>query len=121
MIQQGLLLLLSLSSSALYAARADVIDATVDCARNCTFHVTVSHADSGWDHYANQWQIVAADGTILATRVLNHPHETEQPFTRSLSGVKIPPHVQSVTIRAGDLLHGFGGREIQLTLPAQAD
>ena len=70
MIQQGLLLLLWLSSSALYAAKADVIDATVSCNRSCTFHVTVRHADSGWDHYANQWQIVAADGAILATRVL---------------------------------------------------
>jgi hypothetical protein len=121
MIQQGVLLLLSLTSTALYAAKADVIDATVSCNPGCTFHVTVRHADSGWDHYANQWQIVAADGTILATRVLYHPHQTEQPFTRSLSGVKIPSHVQTVTIRAGDLVHGFGGREIQLQLPSAAN
>jgi hypothetical protein len=123
MIRNASLLILVLSTPVLYAGKADVLDATVNCdrSRSCSFQVTVQHADSGWDHYANQWQLLSEDGAILGTRVLYHPHETEQPFTRSLSGVKIPAHVQSVTIRAGDLVHGFGGREIQMQLPPIVD
>ena len=33
-------------------------------------------------------------------RVLHHPHETEQPFTRSLGGVVIPEIVSQVQIQA---------------------
>ncbi len=46
------------------------------------FDVTLSHPDTGWDHYADGWRVELADGTVLGTRVLAHPHETEQPFTR---------------------------------------
>ena len=80
------------------------------------FNVTVRHADEGWDHYADQWDVVGPDGTVYGTRVLLHPHETEQPFTRSLGGVAIPAGVTSVTLRAHDKLHG-GGAEFTITLP----
>ena len=81
------------------------------------FDVTVAHGDTGWTHYANKWDVVAPDGTVLGTRELLHPHETEQPFTRSLSGVIIPPGVHRVTLRAHDFVHGYGGAEIMLDLP----
>ena len=38
---------------------------------------------TGWEHYANKWDVVGPDDTILGTRVLLHPHVNEQPFTRS--------------------------------------
>lgn len=80
------------------------------------FNVTVAHADEGWDHYANEWQVVAPDGTVLGTRTLYHPHVTEQPFTRSLSGVSIPDGVTEVVLRAGDSVHGYVGTEITVDL-----
>ena len=43
--------------------------------------VTVQHADTGWDHYADAWEVLAPDGTVLGTRTLLHPHTDEQPFT----------------------------------------
>ncbi|MEM9262424.1 MAG: hypothetical protein AAGA22_02510 [Pseudomonadota bacterium] len=55
-----------------------------------TFSVTLRHADDGWDHYADKWEVLSPDKEILATRVLAHPHVNEQPFTRSLRGVEIP-------------------------------
>ena len=78
--------------------------------------VTVLHADTGWDHYANAFEIVAPDGAVLATRVLAHPHVNEQPFTRSLGNVAIPDGVQSVTVRAVDSVHERGGAEIVVDL-----
>ena len=82
-----------------------------------SFNVTVAHADEGWDHYADEWQVLAPDGTVLGTRTLYHPHETEQPFTRSLEGVRVPESVTEVTLRAKDNVHGYGGQEITITLP----
>ena len=81
------------------------------------FEVTVTHKDEGWDHYANKWDVVAPDGTILGTRTLYHPHVQEQPFTRSLSGVNIPEGIHRVTIRAHDSVHGYGGKIMIVDLP----
>ena len=41
-----------------------------------------------------------ADGQRLGFRELVHPHVTEQPFTRTLSGVEIPAASDHVVIRA---------------------
>ena len=99
------------------AGKADVTKVRVKCSDSCTFSVTVKHADAGWDHYANEWQVVAPDGKVLGTRTLYHPHVNEQPLTRSLSGVRIPSSIHSVTVRARDNVHGYGGLEQQVELP----
>ncbi len=101
------------------AGKADVERVRVECdsSSRCNFSVTVRHTDEGWDHYANEWQVVAPDGSILGTRTLYHPHVDEQPFTRSMRGVKIPSSIHAVTLRAKDLVHGYGGREQLVELP----
>jgi len=88
-----------------------------------TFHVTVAHPDTGWDDYADGWDVITPDGTVLKvnpndpfTRLLAHPHETEQPFTRSQSGITIPDGITQVLVRAHDILDGFGGQEIAIDL-----
>lgn len=99
------------------AGEADVIDASADChERVCTFTVTVRHADAGWQHYADHWRILTPDGTEIARRVLLHPHDDEQPFTRSLSGVVIPAGVTRVVIEAHDNVHQYGGQQVELDL-----
>ena len=89
-----------------------------------TFDVTVLHEDIGWDDYADGWDVVLPDGSIVKkdgdnttfTRLLVHPHETEQPFTRSQSGLVIS--AETVTVRAHDLVHGFGGRTVTIDMTA---
>lgn len=71
------------------------------------FDVTLRHGDTGWDHYADAWEVRLEDGTVLGTRTLFHPHVEEQPFTRSLSGVTIPPGVERVLVFAHDSVHGW--------------
>lgn len=73
-----------------------------------SFSVTLAHGDTGWDHYADAWEVVLPDGTVAATRVLAHPHVDEQPFTRSKSGLVIPEGVKQVTVRGKDSVHGLG-------------
>lgn len=90
-----------------------------------TFHVTVEHPDTGWEDYADGWDVVLPDGSVVLsnpddpfTRLLLHPHENEQPFTRSQSNITIPPDVTEVTVRAHDLVDGFGGQEVVVDLTA---
>jgi hypothetical protein len=80
------------------------------------FAVTVAHADTGWDHYVDAWEVQAPDGTRLAIRELMHPHVDEQPFTRTLSAVHVPAHVTRVLIRAHDTVEGWG-EPFELELP----
>ena len=99
------------------AGEADVLKADVSCNGHCRFSVTVEHADEGWDHYADKWEILDADGEVIAVRELAHPHVNEQPFTRSLGRVEVPAGVDSVTIRAHDSVHGYGGKELTVEIP----
>jgi len=113
------LLVVSLAALATaVAGEANVIDVTVKCTvdSKCDFNVTVRHADEGWDHYADRWEVRTLDGKTLAVRELLHPHDDEQPFTRSLSNVKIPDDIDEVVIRARDSVHRYGGTEITVKL-----
>lgn len=113
------LIIVVLMITTLYAGPADVVNVEVkpDGAQSFHFSVSVRHNDEGWDHYANKWDVVAPDGTILATRILHHPHENEQPFTRSLGGVMVPDGITTVTVQAHDSVHEYGGKTITIELP----
>jgi len=90
-----------------------------------TFEVTVEHPDTGWNDYADGWDVVTPDGSVLKTRsddaftrVLLHPHFDEQPFTRRQVGIEMPAGVISVVVRAHDHPDGYGGREVTVDLEA---
>ena len=112
---------LLLMCTAANAGEADVIEVEVRRIGGDTykFDVTVRHADEGWEHFENKWEVTAPDGTVIGTRVLAHPHVEEQPFTRSLSGVKIPENLAEVTVRAHDLVHGYGGKTVEVKVPGK--
>lgn len=102
-----------------HAGEADVVSVKAIKTGNNTyrFDVTVTHNDEGWEHYANKWDIVSPDDNVFKTRTLHHPHVNEQPFTRSLAGIKIPVDSPRVTVRAHDSVHGYGGKVITVELP----
>ena len=105
-------------SGSVAAGEADVV--AVEFTRNDTgvyrFSVSVLHDDEGWRHYADRWEVVTPQNEVIATRVLAHPHENEQPFTRSLSGVNIPAGMKQVRVRAHCSEHAFGGKEAMVEL-----
>lgn len=110
-------LLLTFSGLA-QANEVEIVDVKAHQASNksWTFAVTLKHDDTGWDHYANEWQVIAPDDKILATRTLYHPHVDEQPFTRNTSGVKIPADITTVRIIARDTIHGHSKTAMQVDL-----
>jgi hypothetical protein len=108
-------------------ANVTFVKATQSDSGTWRFDVTVRHNDEGWDHYADGWDVVLPDGTVLKTnpddeftRVLLHPHENEQPFTRSQAGLEIPEDVTDVTVRAHCNAHAFGGRDVIVDLTVEA-
>lgn len=98
---------------------ADVVAVTVDEEADGAFRfsATVRSADTGWEKYADRWEVRAADGTVLGVRELTHPHVEEQPFTRSLSGVEIPDGARVVTVTARDSVEGWCGATLEVELP----
>jgi len=108
------LLLTSLSA----ANEVDVVDITIESVGDQSYRVsaTLLHEDAGWEHYANRWDVLSESGQLLGTRVLVHPHDDEQPFTRSLT-LTIPAEVNIITIRANDLVHEDGGKTMQIDVP----
>lgn len=102
-----------------FSGEADVTGVEVRQTERGRYHfdVTVRHDDTGWDHYADEWEVVAPDGTVLGTRTLYHPHVDEQPFTRSLSGVDVADSISEVSVRAHDSVHTYGGETVTVALP----
>jgi len=78
--------------------------------------VTIKHADTGWDHYANGWEVFDEAGNSLGVRVLAHPHVNEQPFTRSLQ-LQIPKGVKKITIVASDSVHAENEETFEVQVP----
>ncbi len=82
-----------------------------------TVSATVLSADTGWEKYADAWEVRTPDGEVLGVRELAHPHETEQPFTRSLGDVTIPADVTEVVLAARDSVVGFCGDMLTVAVP----
>ncbi len=98
--------LLALTQGPATGTEADVLDVALKRLPDGRYEadVTLRHADQGWQHFADRWEILDPGGNILATRVLRHPHR-EQPFTRRLSAFAIPEDVAEVRVRAHDSVH----------------
>lgn len=107
------------SSTAAGDGCAHVIDATIELeGTTATVSATVLSDDTGWEKYADVWEIRTAQGAVIGERVLTHPHETEQPFTRSLGGVQVPLDSTTLIIAAHDSVFGWCGDTFTLELPA---
>lgn len=107
-----------LAAPTVQAGEADVLAATArqDMRGAWTVSATILHADEGWNHYADRFDVLSPDGTVLGSRTLFHPHVNEQPFTRSLSSLTIPENVDVIIVRAHDSVHELGGATIEVVL-----
>jgi hypothetical protein len=99
----------------------DVVSVSVRAAgeNSFDFDVTVSSPYDTASRYADAFRVVGKDGVVFGERVLLHDHASEQPFTRDLYGVRIPPQVLSVVVQARDKQFGYGGRTVEVKLPGR--
>ena len=119
-----LLLILSIFSSSVLASKFDIntystsldfaqvthVLATQKSDGSWGFGTSVQHIDQGWEHYAAGWEVLDLEGNQLGYRLLAHPHDNEQPFTRSQCDIQIPVTISKVVVRAKCNKHGFGGK-----------
>ncbi len=112
MIKRLIIIITLFSTPLLYAGEADVLKVVFSQSSGIVFNfkVTIRHADTGWEHYADAWEVLDMRGNLLAKRVLYHPHVDERPFTRSITDVKIPASIKRVMIRAHCSVHEYGGK-----------
>lgn len=96
----------------------DVVATRNDADGTWNFAVTISSPYDTPERYADGWRVLGPDGTEFGVHTLTHDHATEQPFTRTQTGVAIPGDVGEVTIEGRDLVNGFGGTTFNLDLPA---
>lgn len=99
------------------AGDVEVIKTRFELRSSGSWHVstTLKHGDTGWSHYADAWRVVNENGDDLGTRTLYHPHENEQPFTRSHT-VNIPKGVTTLYVEAHDKVHGWSKQRIKVDL-----
>ena len=83
---------------------------------NWRVDVTLRHEDTGWDHYADGWDVLDADGNVIGHRKLLHPHVDEQPFTRSLNNLVLPDGTREVYIRARCSKEGWASETYRVEL-----
>lgn len=96
------------SASSVLADDPQVLDVKVTKAGMVwNVSVTLRHDDTGWDHYADGWEVLDARGQRLGFRKLMHPHVEEQPFTRSLHGLVVPDGTREIFIRTRCSHHGW--------------
>jgi len=79
------------------------------------FAVEIRSPDLGCDQYADWWEILLEDETLVYRRILAHSHVGEQPFTRSGGPVAIAPDTV-VLVRAHMNPTGYGGRALRGTV-----
>jgi hypothetical protein len=84
------------------------------------FEVTVESPDTGCEQYADWWEVVSPDGTLIYRRILAHSHVDEQPFTRSGGPVAVAAD-STVLVRAHMNNSGYGGRTLRGTVDGGFD
>lgn len=73
-----------------------------------TFAVGLRSEETGCDLYADWWEVVDPQGSLVYRRVLGHSHPDEQPFVRSGGPVDIQAD-DLVWIRGHMAPGGYGG------------
>jgi hypothetical protein len=99
-------------------AQVTHVMATQQSSGSWCFGTSVQHNDQGWEHYADGWEVIDLEGNRLGYRKLAHPHDNEQPFTRSKCNIIIPSQLSKVIVRAKCNKHGFGGKPFIIDLKA---
>lgn len=97
----------------------DVVEVELEASDGDTWAlaVTISSPYDSPERYADGWRVLDPAGTVLGEQELTHDHASEQPFTRSQTGLEIPQDVQEITVEGRDLKNGYGGETV--TIPVK--
>ncbi len=95
------------------APAADVLNVAVQGEPGAYhFSVEIASPDTGCDQYADWWEVLDRNGSLLYRRILTHSHVEEQPFVRSGGPVAIALDTE-VWVRAHLYPTGYGGQAMR--------
>ena len=83
------------------------------------FDVTVSSPYDTPQRYADAIRVTAPSGAVLGERLLDHDHASEQPFTRTVSGVTVPVGIKMIVVQGRDQKNGYGGKSLEVAIPGR--
>ena len=83
-----------------------------------TFAVTLRSPDTGCEQYADWWEVLTPQGSLIYRRILVHSHVDEQPFTRSGGPVEVDDTTE-VVVRAHMNEAGYGGVALRGSIGAE--
>lgn len=90
-------------------AVSDVISVVVNGDPNAyEFSIEIHSPDTGCEQYADWWEVLSKDGSLIYRRILVHSHVNEQPFVRSGKPVQIEAN-EVVYVRGHMHPGGYGG------------
>jgi hypothetical protein len=97
----------------------DVLAVEITAASDGTYtlNVTMSSPYDTPERYADGWRALTPDGTVLGEKALTHDHASEQPFTRTQTGVEIPAGVTTIVVEGRDTANGYGGKTVEVQVP----
>ncbi len=96
--------------------KAEIVSVTTTKrGNNYRFSVGIASPDIDCTQYANWWEIITEDGTLLYRRILGHSHANEQPFVRSGGNLELENN-QMVIVRAHMNTSGYGTKAFKGSL-----
>lgn len=96
----------------------DVLEAVVEPASGAfDVDATISSPYDTPERYADALRVRSEDGTVYGVRELTHDHASEQPFTRTLTGLDLPDDVDEVVVEGRDQANGWGGATVTVEVP----
>lgn len=81
--------------------------------------VTMSHEDTGWDHYAKGFELLTPDKKRVAYGEETRPHVGKKSFDTTLTGITLPPGIPYLLIRTRCSLVGWASETERLDLPGR--
>lgn len=95
------------------------VEITLDDDGAYALDVTISSPYDSPERYADGWRVLDEDGATLGEMVLTHDHASEQPFTRTQTGLEIPDDVSTITVEGRDSENGYGGATVDAAVPGR--
>jgi hypothetical protein len=95
-------------------ADVEAVDATGD-AGAYTIAVTLRSQDVDCDQYADWWEVLTPEGSLVYRRILDHSHPHEQPFTRDGGPVEVTA-TDPLIVRGHFHPTGYGGAAMSGTV-----
>ncbi len=114
------ILLLSLTiCAALFAEKADILDAKIKKSYGGSYiaDVKIRHHDIDNKDFVSEWDILDQNRTPITLRLEFGPKPGKEVFESQLIGFRIPEGTTKLIFRAKCSKEGYGGKEFILELP----